>query len=226
MSSRECSLVLSTSFPSQVIGLFREDELLAEEIHEEEKDHVQTLVQRISTLLEKKNVQQKDLSRIIADRGPGSFTGVRISLVTGQILSEFLSIPLVLITSLEALAFSAPEGVYTVPVLDARRGRVYAAVFGPERKRLSEWLDCKPEELSEVIKKTIPEKESIFFSGNGFVLYLDMIKNRLSGRDFKNSEKAFPGALDLYQAARINGTDGIGGEPLYVRKSDAEEMKS
>jgi len=68
------------------------------------------------------------LDRVGVTLGPGSFTGLRVGLAFAQGLAAALSIPLVGVGTLEALAAEAPDGLAFV-VLDARRDQVYFQAF-------------------------------------------------------------------------------------------------
>lgn len=70
------------------------------------------------------------LDRIGVTVGPGSFTGLRVGLAFAQGLGAALDLPVVGISTLEALAWSAGGGQgATAAVIDARRGQVYLQRF-------------------------------------------------------------------------------------------------
>ncbi len=74
-----------------------------------------------------------DLAAIVVGLGPGSFTGLRISLATTKGLCYSARVPLVGGSSLGAMALAAapdvPDGTLLVPCLDARKGEVYAGFY-------------------------------------------------------------------------------------------------
>ena len=70
------------------------------------------------------------LDRIGVTVGPGSFTGLRVGLAFAQGLGASLGLPVVGISTLAALAWSADQGRgLTAAVIDARRGQVYLQIF-------------------------------------------------------------------------------------------------
>lgn len=89
--------------------------------------------------------------------GPGSFTGLRVGLATARAIAQALRKPVVPVGTLAALALGMAESVgasdrQLLPVLDARRGQAFAAVFGPDGDERWEPLVASPEELVERLK--------------------------------------------------------------------------
>jgi tRNA threonylcarbamoyladenosine biosynthesis protein TsaB len=87
----------------------------------------------IEDMLRNCGIDKRDLTHIAAANGPGSFTGTRIGCATAKGLSWALGIPCRPVSSLEAMARSAHRqsvtGEVISPVMDARRGQVYNALF-------------------------------------------------------------------------------------------------
>lgn len=73
-----------------------------------------------------------EVDRIAVGTGPGTFTGLRIGLATAIGLTAGTGIPLVGVSTLEALSLARParEGEASIPVLDARRAEVFFAAWG------------------------------------------------------------------------------------------------
>ena len=92
------------------------------------------------------------LERVVAGRGPGSFTSVRIGLATARSLAQALGVPLAGASTLDAFAGG-------VPVVDARRGEVFTS--GPRV--------CDPDEL---------EVEGCTLVGDGAVRYRSRFEAR------------------------------------------------
>jgi tRNA threonylcarbamoyladenosine biosynthesis protein TsaB len=89
--------------------------------------------------------------------GPGSFTGLRIGLATARALAQALAKPVVPVGTLAALARGIEEGIgaadsATLPVLDARRGQAFAALYGPGGEEI--WAPAveAPDELADRLK--------------------------------------------------------------------------
>jgi tRNA threonylcarbamoyl adenosine modification protein YeaZ len=94
--------------------------------------HAEHLIPQIDAVLGQAGLAPADLGRVVAVVGPGSFTGIRAGLAAARGLGLALGIPVVGVTTLEALAAEARDlapGRAVVAVLDARRDEVYAQAF-------------------------------------------------------------------------------------------------
>lgn len=96
--------------------------------------HAARLLSLAEEALAQAQVSWAQLDRIAVGVGPGGFTGLRIGVATGRALAQGHSLPVVAVSSLRALADAATDAAGGAPVLaaiDARRGEVFAAVWGP-----------------------------------------------------------------------------------------------
>jgi tRNA threonylcarbamoyl adenosine modification protein YeaZ len=72
--------------------------------------HGEELLPRLDELLGAANAKPADLDAVVVGLGPGSFTGLRIGLATAKTIAYSLEVPLVGVSTTEALALAAPEG--------------------------------------------------------------------------------------------------------------------
>jgi tRNA threonylcarbamoyladenosine biosynthesis protein TsaB len=94
------------------------------------------------------------IDRIAVGIGPGSFTGLRIGIATARALAQAREIPIVPVGSLAALGRGISErgdATLALPVIDARRGEAFAALFDEEGKELWSPFVAPPAELAERI---------------------------------------------------------------------------
>ena len=111
-----------------------------------------------------------EVELIAVAHGPGSFTGLRVGVATAQGLSLAWGRPAIGVSSLEALAMNGAHFTgLVVPVLDARRGEVYAAVRGNEHA-------VSPEGLAEILTG---ENGPILLLGDGAITYREIFERRL-----------------------------------------------
>ncbi len=124
--------------------------------------HAEKLHVFIQRLLEKNNIKPTDLSAVSISQGPGSYTGLRIGVSAAKGLAYALDIPLMAVSTLEALARKVKEkdDVYIIPLIDARRMEVYSAVYDQNynliRKVEANLLEEQP------FNKYLNEKKVIF----------------------------------------------------------------
>jgi len=88
-------LTIRTDKPESEISLFENTELKNEIIWQAHRELAETLHLRLKELLKNETLDFKDLQGIVANEGPGSFTGLRIGLSVANALSYSLEIPIV-----------------------------------------------------------------------------------------------------------------------------------
>lgn len=128
-------LALDTTSRLGSVALLRDGALLEVRAVEAPKGFAPNLYREIRGLLERNNVALTDVDCFAAASGPGSFTGIRIGLTAAKSLAEGNGKKAVGVSNLRAMA-ELGEGRFRAPVMDARRGEVYAAVFDEEGRAL------------------------------------------------------------------------------------------
>jgi tRNA threonylcarbamoyladenosine biosynthesis protein TsaB len=109
--------------------------------------HAAELMPAVAEAMERAEVDWGDLDAIAVGVGPGTFTGLRIGIATARALATAADLPLRRVSSLAALA-AGIDHLVRLPLIDARRGEVFAALYEGEREF---WppLVVRPEELIE-----------------------------------------------------------------------------
>jgi tRNA threonylcarbamoyladenosine biosynthesis protein TsaB len=132
---------LDTSTPVTSVALLGDG--VERELHDdgERPRHAQTLL----PLLERVVEDWSAVERLCVGVGPGGFTGLRLGIATARALSQSLDLPLVPVSSLDALA--APHSGTVAALIDARRGEVFAAVY-EDGKRTREPVAIDPGTLA------------------------------------------------------------------------------
>ena len=95
--------------------------------------HASELMPAVTEVMERAGTDWADLDAIAVGVGPGTFTGLRIGIATARALATAADLPLRKISSLAALA-AGIEAPLTLPLIDARRGEVFAALFEDGRE--------------------------------------------------------------------------------------------
>ncbi len=126
-------LALETSSVAGSVALLRGPELVRQIELEEGLRHGRALLPAVEECLEAAGVKVTDLAAVAVSIGPGSYTGTRVGVMAAKALAFGARIPVVGISSLAALAWTARELAPTIiPVQDARRDEVYCAVYAVE----------------------------------------------------------------------------------------------
>lgn len=122
------TLALDTATEIGSIALVDGDRVLEQRRIESSAGFGQTLFGDLEDLLKQHAVRLSDIDLYAAANGPGSFTGVRVGLAAVKGLAEVAGKPAVGISNLAAVAESGSEEL-RAPLIDARRGEVFAAVL-------------------------------------------------------------------------------------------------
>lgn len=170
----------------------------------------------IEDVLHRAGIGLTDVDCFAATSGPGSFTGVRVGLSAVKGLAEASGKPAVGISNLQALS-SFGKGSRRAVVLDARRGEVYAAVYGAALVLVSAEIVLPFNSWLETLQE--PEYEFITTAGSPFWLALQ--GTRFADMLFTEAPRALAPAVA--QCAEIcKWLDPGAVDANYVRRSDAE----
>lgn len=133
-------LLIETSTALCSVALSKDGSIIASR-QNSERQHASLTAPFIKEVLDEGGITASDCDAVCVSMGPGSYTGLRVGVSSAKGLCFGASIPLLAITSLETLVWQAigsgavPEGCrYIVPMIDARRMEVYAAVYSPDGK--------------------------------------------------------------------------------------------
>lgn len=229
-------LGIDTTTLSCSTALMQDDQLLAEMTLNIRKTHSERLMPLIDSLLKESMIHVEDIDAIAVAVGPGSFTGLRIGVATARALAQGLKIPAVAVPTLEALAEVVPSpGVLICPLLDARRGEVYSALF--RRKTMPPFdleavFEQAAQPLNALLVQLKQEKEPVVFIGEGVAGYEEEIRQALSAMavitaaPFRLCRGALV-ALRGRQRIKANPDSSYAYNellPIYLRRPEAERM--
>jgi tRNA threonylcarbamoyladenosine biosynthesis protein TsaB len=113
-------------------------------------NHASRLLELVEEALALAGCGWPEVQRLAAGVGPGGFTGLRIGVATARALAQAYELPVVPVSSLAALALGAQrEGRLVVPVIDARRGEVFAGAYRDGRAEQTAPFVAPPERLRD-----------------------------------------------------------------------------
>ena len=191
------------------------------------KHHCETLVPSIDALLADDNLKPGDIDAVAVTRGPGSFTSVRIALATALGLARPRKLPLYAVSTLETLAAGVrEEECLVLPLLDARKGEVYGAMYrivgGIPQLSLPECVTPIDEMLEAAASKVCCEYISVI--GDGALVYRDDIRRQTrfliaEGSEIHRPDAAALGRVVLHRLA--HGLPFDEATPNYLRQPEA-----
>lgn len=154
-------LAINTSTIQYSIGLLREDgTLLCEYLMDPKPGYFGALMPSLDGLMKSAGVCLAEIKVVVITKGPGSFTGLRIGLATAKGISHSMGIPLIGVSSLEALACQVPSLEKPIcSVISSKKGELFAGLFVMDGKdvlelrKLKEEVSIRVEDLPEYIKR-------------------------------------------------------------------------
>jgi tRNA threonylcarbamoyl adenosine modification protein YeaZ len=191
-------LAFDTATDVATCALARDGDVLGER-----RSRAVQILEDAEGLLAGAGLRQADLGGIVVGTGPGSYTGLRMGLVTARALALSLGIPVAGVSTLDALAAGQPGAV---PVIDGRRGEVFTLADGEPVCLRPEKLEIEPGRA---------------YVGDGALRYRKLLEARGA---------LIPDDPDLHVAwarhhaalARDFGP-AEAAEPIYLRVPDAEK---
>ncbi len=223
-------LAIDTATLVSGVALATADTLIAELTLQTKKTHSELLMPHIAQVLQMAEVDKHALRAVAVSIGPGSFTGLRIGLATAKALAYALKIPLVGVPTLPALAFACPiPGVVLSPMLDAQKGNVYQASYRWHNRELQELVPPRVIAFTDVLKELAAMDTPVLLLGESAAAYREVIQARgmpvMLAEPHLIMSRAGSTAV-LAHRLLDNGkiSDPFTLEPLYIRRSEAEEL--
>ena len=123
-------LAIDTSSLVLSCALAEKDRLISEWTVQRKLTHSEQLIPHLDNMMKDAGVSREEVTAVACSLGPGSFTGLRIGLASIKMMACIWDVPLIGVDTLEALAWNMAGGeAYALPIMDAQRGNVYAALY-------------------------------------------------------------------------------------------------
>ncbi len=206
-------IAFDTATPAVTVALHDGSAVVAHETTIDARRHGELLAPSIAAVLAMAGAKTADLTGVAVGTGPGPYTGLRVGLVTAQVLASALGIDVDGICTLDIMAAQARHsagGREFIVASDARRREVYWASYAPDGRRLS-----GPQvSLPAVLPAGYP------MAGEGPRLHAELAaRSEMIG-------PRYPEAAELAAMAADRAARGLppgSAEPLYLRRPDARE---
>jgi len=227
------TLAVDTSGLTASCAVVEDGKVIAEVSTKHGKTHSQKILPMIKTTLSMLDREMKDVDLFASSIGPGSFTGLRIGVVTIKGLAYSLKKPAYGVPTLDALAYSMPDfnGIIS-PMLDARNNQVFTAFYRKLNGRLEKLSPDSGITIKDWIDKAGEFNEDIMVLGDAADLHLPRLKEIFGNKIFcPQLAMTYPrgSAIALLAEEAFHSNNVITAyelEPFYLRKSQAERLKN
>jgi tRNA threonylcarbamoyladenosine biosynthesis protein TsaB len=217
-------MVLETSGRSGRVAVALGADLRAVRAMEESRRHARDLAPAVADLLAGQGWKPRDLHGVIVSRGPGSYTGLRVGVMSAKALAYATGCALIGAETFAAVALQAPAEVHAVEVLaDAQQDRVYAQSFVREGEgwRPRTHLAIRP------FEEWLAAKEpAAWVTGPGLAKWEGRLPRPTpvvpEGLREPQPQSLLRLGLSRYLAGERDDVFAL--EPLYLRPSSAEEQ--
>jgi tRNA threonylcarbamoyladenosine biosynthesis protein TsaB len=222
--------ILATDTTSSYISIaLMEDETLLAETHfQADRKHTELLLPGTDDLLAKMGISLSDLDLLAVSVGPGSFAGVRIGVSTWKGLAAGADLPLIGVSRLDAILHAVPPIAEMIcPMIDARMGEVYSSLYTYQN---GNYRESTPPSAIKAADQTKKVPAHCLFIGDGATLYENEIRTvhpgaAILGSSFSTPRATYTG-IEAFRKHQANqSSDPLSVAPLYLRKSQAEEMR-
>ncbi len=218
---------IETSTPQTSVAIGTEADVVAK-ASVAGRSRQEAVTPTLRQLLEWSDLELRKVGGIAVGIGPGLFTGLRVGVQTAKTLAQVLHVPIVGVSSLDALAYAVRHTQRRiVSVVDARRGEVFFSVYRSVPggvMRESDPVVASPDHLVAELEALPGEVLAV---GNGAMLYRHELEALGSRVEVGSSVLAHPEAAILVELAvprflREEHDRLVDVVPLYLRRSDAE----
>lgn len=173
----------------------------------------QEALPEIVSMFEEEKISPKEITKIMVVNGPGSFTGIRIGITIAKVYAWSMSIPTTTITSLEAMAATSKNDMVRVPIIDARRGYCYAAIFDKDDTEILKPTYITYEKLQEQLNQISEYK----------IITNDHDKLQIMAPTIESYTPNFQKIIEKYQEKQPLNPHAI--NPEYLKLTEAEESR-
>ncbi len=221
-------LGIDTTGPVDNVALARGEHIVASLALRQSPMSSRPLLRLIDVLCTQAQCALADVTALAVNVGPGAFTGLRVGLATAQGLAVAYGKPLLGCTAFEALVALVPAWQGDLcPVVQARKGEVYAAIYHAGGEG-DQWtvtekmpgMVVKPDDLCALIH------ERTLLLGSGVTAYRSVLTAALRSDaiclDLVEASTGLAASVARWGAARVQKEEEpLQVQPFYIRPADA-----
>ncbi len=220
--------VLAINTSSYRLGVVILQNGIIKGIHETyvKKNQSTRVMPAIEKLMEDVQMKPTEIDKIIVAHGPGSFTGIRIGVTIAKTMAWALNVPIVGVSTLEALAYQTQQPAdLIVPFFDARRERVYTGAYELKNGIMTSVIEDQNISMSDWLEQLHKTNHTITFLSPDIGLYREKIEPLFGTRAVIPSS-IYHRVNPLHVA--LAGENGVWQdvhslEPAYLRIAEAEK---
>jgi tRNA threonylcarbamoyladenosine biosynthesis protein TsaB len=217
-------LILETSSRTAQVALALADELRGARRLDEARRHARELTPALTALLVEQGWRPRDVQAVIVSRGPGSYTGLRVGIMSAKTFAYATGCALLAVDTFAALALQMPASVARVDVVaDAQQDKVYVQSFV---RSAEGWHPASELAIRSVADWLAARAASVWVTGPGLHKWAGRLSAEAPIVDASLWEPQPASLLRLglarYRAGERDDPWAL--EPLYLRPSSAEEQ--
>lgn len=222
-------LAIDSSAKVAAAAICAEDRILAETQLHTGLTHSQTLMPICKALLDNAGTTLAELDGFALAAGPGSFTGLRIGMAAVKGMAFATGKPCYPVSTLEALAYNLSGFAGTLcPVMDARRGQVYNALFAAADSGPDRICEDRAISIEELGQELAARPGPIWLCGDGAELCFERLREELSSVRLAplalRYQKASSVALAVFRRPEPVAAAAL--MPSYLRLPQAERERA
>ena len=216
--------ILSIDTASNIctVAILENTTCLKELIVNDARNHSEKIMPLIEQVLAETHLTLSQIDLIVCNKGPGSFTGIRIGVGTVLAFRDSLNIKCLGISSLEALAYNVNTNGLVCSLIDAKNNNIYFGLFDKKDNNYSQIGNLEFKTIDEAISLLKSFNKNLTFVGDGSVSYRSILSDSFPNCTFCDNNNLSSVSLGIAGYNSFNENKQADIMPLYLRKSQAE----
>lgn len=218
-------LALDTSSDWLSAAVVKDGQTLSLYHKNNQKTHSEFVMGAVDEVMQKSNLTLDDIDLFAVNKGPGSFTGIRIGLAIIKAFAHVKNKPVAAVDSLQSLCYYALPGEMRLlcPMIDARAGRVYTGLYRFENGRLTAIFPSCVLPVEELTGKI---QEDTIYIGDGAQAYKDQLPQAaFTEHNECSAELIAKCALSMYHENKVSDYKDVSAFYIAIPQAERERLK-